>query len=336
MTAPSLPALAAAAIIVLIFVYVVLDGFDLGAGLLLPSAANRAERDRIVAAIAPTAYSSEAWLLCAALVAAFAFPGAFRVLAPALSIPIAVLLVALLARAAAIGLRQRADDPGERFWSWAFAGASLVAAGAQGVILGGYIKGTSVAGGRFVGSLLDWARPFSFLIAAALIAGYALMGAAWLVAATTGAPRDRAARQIRILAPVGAAAMAAISIATLLIHPSVSARWGISFDGIDWRDFAALAPLPALAGLCLISSFYFARAGKGIGAFASSVGVFAAGYAGLVVSVWPYIVPFGFTIENAAADDATLRGVLIAALCAAVPLMLISALAGRRARAAAG
>ncbi|MGE3301850.1 MAG: cytochrome d ubiquinol oxidase subunit II [Hyphomonadaceae bacterium] len=274
MSDADLPSLAAFAVVALIGGYVVLDSFDLGAGMLLLNETDRTGRDAVVRSTAATRYSSEWWLIEAALMMYFAFPFPFRMLAEGLAAPIAVMLAALAARGVAAFLRRSAGDKAERRWSAVFAIASFVATAAQGFCLGGYLRGFSVAHGRFIGGWLDWATPFSVLIAAALTIGYALLGSAWVAFQADGALADQARKRMSSLAIAAAIAM---------------------------------APLPIAAALGLAGAFLSPLMRKPhIGFFGSLVAIVAA-YGGLTASVWPYVVPYGFTAAQSAADIHELR-----------------------------
>jgi cytochrome d ubiquinol oxidase subunit II len=285
---------------------------------------NRDERDAILQSTAASRYSSEWWLIAATVVMFFAFPYPFRMLAQGLAAPIGVMLAALSVRIVAAGFRKSGN---EHFWSATFAAASVVVALAQGFCLGGFLGGVSVAGGRFVGGWFHWATPFSTLVAVALTIGYTLMGAAWLTFQTAGALGESARRNTIAFSLAATAAMAAISIATLLVHPTVSARWGVSFDGIDWAYFLPLSPLPIAAAGGLACAFISARRGNSGWAFFGSAVAMAAGYGGLAISIWPYIVPYGFTAAQSAADIQELRQVLMWTVAGAPMLIVFSILA---------
>jgi cytochrome d ubiquinol oxidase subunit II len=316
------PALAAIAVMVLVGGYVVLDSFDLGAGMLLMHETERRDRDEILQSTAATRYSSEWWLIAAALVMYFAFPFPFRTLAEGLAAPIAVLIGALVIRGVAAALRRSPDDRAEALWSRIFAISSTIATLAQGFSLGGYLRGFSIVNGQFVGGSVEWAAPFSVLIAAALTTGYALLGSAWLTFQMSGALAEQARRRTIVLSIAASVAMLVISYATLLVHSIVSARWGVSFDGVDWSYFLPMAPLPIAAATGLACAYFSARAGRSSLAFIGAVVAIVAGYGGLVVSVWPYVVPYGFTAAQSAADVRELRLTLLW-VAAGVPVLIV-------------
>jgi cytochrome d ubiquinol oxidase subunit II len=322
----NLPALAAFAVMALVGGYVVLDSFDLGAGMLLMHETERQDRDEILQSTAATRYSSEWWLIGAAVVMFFSFPFPFWALAEGLAAPIAVLIGALVLRGVAAGLRRSPDGRTEATWSRIFAVSSTIATLAQGFCLGGYLHGFSIVNGRFIGGWAEWAAPFSVLIAAALTIGYALLGSAWLTFQMSGALAEQARRRTVILSVGASMAMIVISVATLLVHPTVSARWGISFDGIDWRYLLPLAPLPIAAAVGLACAHFSARAGRSSLAFTGAAVAIVAGYGGLIASVWPYVVPYGFTAAQSAADMHELRMTLLWAVAGAPALILFSIL----------
>jgi cytochrome d ubiquinol oxidase subunit II len=319
---------AAAAVTTMFFIggYVVLDSFDLGAGMLLLQPRDRYERDAIIKSTAATRYSSELWLIAAAIMMYFAFPFPFRMIATGLAVPIGVLIVSLILRDIAGPLRKASALGGERTWSIIFAVASVTATLAQGFSLGGYLRGFSIANGNYIGGLFGWATPFSALIAIALCAGYALIGSAWINLQVGAEASEETRRQTAGLAIVSAFFMAVISLAMLFVHPIVSARWGVSTDGIDWRYFLPLAPLPIAAAAGLAASFFSTRRPHARAGFVGALAAIIAGYIGLAASVWPYVVPYGFTAAQSAADIAELRRCLLGAAIGLPCLILLSVL----------
>jgi cytochrome bd ubiquinol oxidase subunit II len=286
-----------------VFLYVALDGFDLGVGILFPFAKDARQRDQMQHAIAPVWDGNETWLVLGGGGLFAAFPKAYAVIMPALYLPIFLMLLALIFRGVAFEFRHHGRKAGKKFWTAAFAGGSIGAAAAQGMVLGGFIQGIKVVDGRFAGGPLDWLTPFSLMVAAALVVGYALLGAAWLVFKTQGELFDASARWTRQLAALTALAMGAVSLATLGVDPRVTARWGVSMTSVDWTAFLPLAILPLGAlGLCfLIWRGVWAK--RHLLAYLCAVGLFLIGYIGLAVSLWPYIVPFAMTPADAAAAD---------------------------------
>src|SRR5512147_934018 len=305
-----LPLIWAGLIAVAVFLYVVLDGFDLGVGILFPFAKDAKERDQMQAAIAPVWDGNETWLVLGGGGLFAAFPKAYAALMPALYVPIVLMLIALIFRGVAFEFRAHGRKTGKRFWTAAFAGGSIAAALAQGFVLGGFIQGVRLENGAFAGGPLDWLTPFSILVALSLAAGYALLGGCWLVFKVQGDLYERARGWVKQVAVLTALAMGAVSLATLGVDPRVTARWGLSMTHVDWPNFIKLAPLP-LAALAVCFALW--RRWKGeplLAPYLLAVGLFAIGYAGLAVSLWPYIVPFALTPADAAAADNALAFLL--------------------------
>lgn len=315
-----LPVIWAGLIAVAVFMYVVLDGFDLGVGMLFPFAADAKERDQMVASIAPIWDGNETWLVLGGGGLLAVFPLAYSALMPALYLPISLMLIALIFRGVAFEFRHHGVSRGKRFWTGAFFAGSLWAALAQGVILGGFIQGikTDPVGHAFIGGGFDWLTPFSLLVGVGVAAGYALLGATWLVFKTSGPLHTRAAGWSQRLALVTGGVLFCVSAVTLTVDPQVTQRWGVSLSrGVyDWGRFAALAWLP-LAGLgCIGAAAWSAKRTPHYAAYLFSVLLFVIGFAGLAISLWPNVIPFGLSIHQAAAADNALLLMLIGALIA--------------------
>ncbi len=191
-----LPLIWAGVLAVAVLMYVVLDGFDLGIGILFPFAGDDRERDVMMASVAPVWDGNETWLVLGGGGLFVAFPTAYAILMPALYLPVMLMLGGLILRGVAFEFRQHGRGAGRRYWTWAFAGGSLAATLAQGLVLGGFMQGIEVRGGQFAGGPFDWASPYIPGRGLGLVAGYALLGAAWLVIKTEGALHQRARRWI--------------------------------------------------------------------------------------------------------------------------------------------
>jgi len=296
-----------------VLLYVVLDGFDLGCGILFPFARGRAERDIIVDTIAPVWDGNETWLVMGGGGLLAAFPKAYAVLLPAFYAPIMVMLLALVFRGVAFEFRARGGSRGRPFWTAAFAGGSTVAALAQGVILGGFIQGVTLRNGVFAGGPFDWLTPYSVLVAVGLTCGYALLGAAWLIWRTEGDLHEAARRWAWIAAGLVALLLAAVSLATLAVHPRIAGRWGVSAQGIDLQGLGLLSPIPllGLAGLALVAWGLVRR--EHAWPFLGALLVFLSGYGGLAASFFPYVAPYGLTYRQAANADNALGFMLVGA-----------------------
>jgi len=301
-----LPLVWAGVIALAVFLYVLLDGFDLGIGILFPFARSAAERDAMIAAIAPYWDGNETWLVLGGGGLMAAFPGAYAVLMPALYLPIILMLLALTLRGVAFEFRARGRRRGRALWTFAFWFGSTAASAAQGLALGGFVHGVKLADGAFVGGPLDWLTPYAGLTAAGLVAGYALLGASWLIIKTEGVLHQRARRWALIAAVLVVVALAAVSLATLLVQPLIGARWGWTGLGLALARFSRLAAIPALGVLG------FAVIGVGLARrshfwpFAGAVAVFASGFLGLAASFYPYVAPYGLTYREAANDSGAL------------------------------
>ncbi|WP_135212763.1 cytochrome d ubiquinol oxidase subunit II [Vitreimonas flagellata] len=301
-------------IAVAVFLYVALDGFDLGVGILFPFAKDARERDQMQAAIAPVWDGNETWLVLGGGGLFAAFPKAYAALMPALYAPIILMLLALIFRGVAFEFRHHGRGLGAKWWTIAFSAGSMVAAIAQGFVLGGFIQGVALENGQFAGGPLDWLTPFSLLVAASLVAGYALLGATWLVFKTQGELFERARAWVKQLALFTALAMGAVSLATLGVDPRVTERWGLTMTSVDWPTFIKLAPLPILAAVICYLLWRGADQRRHFAPYLYAVGLFLIGYLGLAFSLWPYIVPFAMTPADAAAADNALSLMLWGAI----------------------
>jgi cytochrome d ubiquinol oxidase subunit II len=302
-----LPMIWAVLIAVAVFLYVALDGFDLGVGILFPFAKDARERDQMQAAIAPVWDGNETWLVLGGGGLFAAFPRAYATIMPALYLPIILMLIALIFRGVAFEFRHHGRGRGKQYWTFAFSAGSIVAAVAQGLVLGGFIQGLRVENGVFVGGALDWLTPFSLLVAVSLVAGYALLGACWLVFKAEGELYERARNWVKQLALLTALAMGAVSLATLGVDPRVTARWGLTMTSVDWPSFIKLAPLPLLALAVCVALWRRWKGSPHILPYVLAVSLFLIGYLGLAFSLWPYIVPFALTPHEAAAADNALE-----------------------------
>ena len=288
-----------------ILMYVLLDGFDLGVGILFPAARSDADRDWMIATIAPVWDGNETWLILGGALLFAAFPTAYAIALPALYLPIMLLLFALIFRGVAFEFRAKAATS-KHLWTKAFSAGSIIAAFAQGLLLGGLIEGVVVADGEFAGGAFDWLSPFSLLTGVALVCGYGLLGAAWLITKTDGELQADARRWSRLLLILVIVFMAVVSVVTPLIHDSIAQRW---FDGLN---LLYLSPVP-LATVAVSLALWI-----GLGrdwerpVFALAVTLFLLGYLGILISLWPTIVPMSLTIHDAAAPDASLVFVLTA------------------------
>jgi cytochrome bd ubiquinol oxidase subunit II len=276
-----------------VFVYVVMDGFDLGLGLLFPLFPEKTDRDLIMNSVAPVWDGNETWLVLGGGGMMAAFPLAYAVLMPALYTPMIAMLIGLIFRGVAFEFRWRTLRKRNR-WDVAFAGGSLLATLAQGIALGAILQGVHVEGRHYAGGWWDWLTPFSILTGVALVVGYGLLGATWLVLKTEGALRDMAYRLSWLLLFAMLVAIGAVSIATPFLHVGYAHRW------FTWPNLILTAPVPiAVAGVTVLLLRSLASK-QDRQPFFLALALFALSYAGLGISMWPYIVPQSITIWQAA------------------------------------
>jgi cytochrome d ubiquinol oxidase subunit II len=278
--------------------YVVLDGFDLGVAILFPFARSEADRDRMIASIAPFWDGNETWLVMGGAGLLVAFPLAYSIIMPALYIPVIVMLLALVFRGVAFEFRHIAVGS-KGYWNFAFSAGSLVAALAQGAALGGLIQGIRVENGAFAGGPFDWATPFAILCGLGLAAGYALLGATWLVMKTDGDLAERARKQSYVLLLAVLALMGVVSLYTPLAIERIATRW-FSTPNIFW-----LWPVPIITALTAWGLWRALDTGRSAWPFLATIGLFLLGYLGLVISSFPYLVPPALTVWQAAAPPAS-------------------------------
>jgi len=309
-----LPTIWAFIIAFAVFLYVVMDGFDLGLGILFPFFPNHKDRDVIMNSVAPVWDGNETWLVLGGGGIFAAFPLAYAVLMPALYTPMIAMLLGLVFRGVAFEFRARAAREGN-FWDIAFAGGSMLAAASQGIALGAILQGVKVAGRGYGGGWWDWLTPFSLLTGAAVIVGYALLGATWLVLKTTDDLRDRAYRLSWRLLFAMLAALVAVSIATPFLHVEYWRRW------FEWPNILFTAPVPILVGGVTLLLLRALERRQDSWPFGLTLVLFALTYAGLGISMYPYIVPQSITIWQAAAP-ATSQLFMLVGVLILIPMIL--------------
>ncbi|MGP1395915.1 MAG: cytochrome d ubiquinol oxidase subunit II [Inquilinaceae bacterium] len=287
-----------------ILIYVVLDGYDLGVGILF-SRATMDEKDRMIASIGPFWDANETWLVLAVGLLLVAFPIAHGAILTALYLPVAVMLIGLVLRGVAFEFRAKVAEPRKKMWNRAFLVGSAMTSLSQGFMLGLYVMG------------LEWTLPhvlFACLIAVCLSAAYGLVGAAWLIYKTEGDLQRRAVRWARFSLLVTALGMAAISLATPFVSARIFDKW------FSMPSIVALAPLPIMAcallvGLWVVLRHYPLPGDRYAAApFAMTIGVMTLGFVGLAYSFYPYVVPDRMTIYDAAAAPESLLIILVGTL----------------------
>jgi cytochrome bd ubiquinol oxidase subunit II len=282
-----------------VFFYVLLDGFDLGVGILYGFAPDRSSRTLVMNSIAPIWDGNETWLVLGGLGLLAAFPLAFAIILPAVYFPILIMLLALIFRGVAFEFHYR-DAEHRTFWDYAFCYGSAIATFAQGIVLGAFIQGFKTAGRQFAGGSFDCFTSFSIFTGLALLFGYSLLGAGWLVMKTEGEVQERARRLGRWCLLGVLFAIAVVSVWTPLMEPDIFQRW------FSWPNIAFLAPVPIITTLLAFAAWraFDARRFE-VAPFVAAIGLFVMSYIGIAISLWPMIVPYKFTLWQAASSPNT-------------------------------
>ena len=295
-------------LVLAVFIYVVLDGFDLGIGILFAAFPERRDRDLLMNSVAPVWDGNETWLILGGGGLFAAFPMAYGIFMTALYAPIIAMLLALVFRGVAFEYRWRTER-WRRWWDRAFICGSLVATLAQGIALGTVLQGIEVAGRGYGGGWYDWLTPFSLLTGAAVTIGYVLLGACWLILKTEGEVHDRA-RRIAVYAGTGTVVMIGlVSLITPFLESAYFNRW------FSLPTAVLASPVP-LAVITLSGLLYrsLTRGRDDRHPFLLTLGLFALCFVGLCVSMWPYIIPTSVTLWEAAAPASSQLFMLIGAL----------------------
>ncbi len=299
-----------------LMMYVIMDGFDLGIGILFPFVRDRASRDVMVNTVAPVWDGNETWLVLGGAGLMAAFPLAYAVVLSALYLPLLLMLLGLIWRGVAFEFRFKADEHHRAFWDGAFMAGSYVATFFQGVALGAFLNGFEVRDGSFAGGALDWLTPFSLFTGVGLIVAYALLGTTWLIIKTEGALHDRMVALARPVTLTLLMVIALVSAWTPLAHSDIAQRW------FSWPNLAFFAPVPLLVLLTGYGLLRSLRDGDpGVTPFMLALGLLFLGYSGLGISVWPNIIPPAITIREAAAPAQSMGFALVGALLI-IPIIL--------------
>ncbi len=301
-------------IVTALFLYVLLDGFDLGVGILFPFAPSEGSRDRMMNSIAPFWDGNETWLVLSGGGLFAAFPLAYAILMPALYMPVILMLLGLIFRGVAFEFRFKALTS-RPVWDYAFHFGSIVATFMQGMIIGAIVKGITVNGRSFGGHPFDWLSAYSFMTGVGLLFGYALLGAVWLVMKTDGETQAWARKCASYVLGYVGLFLAIISISLPLMNAGVRSLW------FSLPNFFYLLPLPAATAVFFLLIWSDLHKGREYRPFFLSIGVFLTSYLGLGVSVWPYMVPFAVTFREAAAAG-TSQSFLLVGTAITLPLVL--------------
>lgn len=302
-----LPLVWAAILAIAVTLYVILDGFDLGLGILFPFAPEEERRDVMMNTVAPFWDGNETWLVLGGGGLFVAFPKAYGIIMSGLYLPIIVMLLALVFRGVAFEFRW-VSKPKHEFWDHAFTWGSIVASFAQGVVLGGLLEGITVTDGQFSGGALDWLTPFALFCGFALVAGYALLGATWLIYKTEGPLQEFAREKARTALIMVLVAGAIISLWTPLAMDRVAERW------FTMPNFLLLSPIPVLTALAAWKCWTGLEEKKQFQPFVGAIALFLLGLIGLVISNVPYLVPASLTVWDAAAAPSSQMFMLVGTL----------------------
>ncbi|HFI5639512.1 TPA: cytochrome d ubiquinol oxidase subunit II [Raoultella planticola] len=296
--------------------YIVMDGFDLGIGILFSTTRDAEDRDVMVNSVAPVWDGNETWLVLGGAGLFGAFPLAYAVIIDALAIPLTLMLIGLIFRGVAFEFRFQATPSHRPFWDRAFLGGSLLATFSQGVVVGAVINGFSVNGRAFSGGMLDWLTPFTLFCGLGLTIAYALLGATWLVMKSENPLQDKMRHTSRTLLLALLIAIAVISLWTPLAQPAIAARW------FTLPNLFFLLPVPLLVvalGAWLWRDLRNPH--RHALPFILTLGLVFLGFSGLGISIWPHIIPPGITLWQAAAPPQSQGFMLVGALLI-IPVIL--------------
>jgi cytochrome bd ubiquinol oxidase subunit II len=295
--------------------YVIMDGFDLGIGILLPFVPDRADRDTMVNTVAPVWDGNETWLAFGGAALLGVFPLAYSVILSALYLPILLMLAGLIWRGVSFEFRFKAVEAHRPFWDKAFAWGSYIATFCQGVALGAFINGFAVSNNAYAGGALGWLTPFSLFTGLGLLVAYALLGSTWLVMKTEGKLQNRMKQLGRPIATVLLLAIAVVSLWTPLSHPEVAARW------FALPNIVFFSPVPILVLLASWALLRTLKRDSHAAPFVLALFLLFLGYTGLLISIWPHIIPPAISFRDAAAPPESMGFTLVGALFI-IPIIL--------------
>ena len=299
-----------------IMMYVVMDGFDLGIGILFPFIKGERDRDVMMNTVAPVWDGNETWLVLGGAGLFGAFPLAYSVVLSALYLPLILMLIGLIFRGVAFEFRFKAKAEKRHIWDKAFIGGSLTATFFQGVALGAFIDGFEVVNRQFAGGSLDWFTPFTVFCGLALIVAYALLGCTWLIMKTEGKLQEQMHDLARPLAFVVLAVIGVVSIWTPLAHADIAARW-FTLPNLFW-----FLPVPILVLVTLYGLLRAVARNAHYTPFILTLVLIFLGYSGLGISLWPNIVPPSISIWDASSPPQS-QGFMLVGTLFIIPLILV-------------
>lgn len=297
--------------------YIVMDGFDLGIGILFPFTRSPQDRDLMVNSVAPVWDGNETWLVLGGAGLFGAFPLAYAVIIDALTIPLTLMLVGLIFRGVAFEFRFNATPSHRPFWDKAFMCGSILATFCQGIVVGAVINGFEVTGRTYSGGPFSWLTPFTLFCGVGLVVAYALLGATWLVMKSESTLQNTMRRTARGLLLTLLAVIAVISLWTLLVHSQIAERW------FNLPNLYYLLPVPLL--VIIASALLWRHLGRDAShaqPFILTLVLIFLGFSGLGISIWPAIIPPSITLWQAAAPEQSQEFMLIGALFI-IPVILV-------------
>ncbi|WED44253.1 cytochrome d ubiquinol oxidase subunit II [Legionella cardiaca] len=298
----------------IIMMYVILDGFDLGIGILFPFTSNEKERDTMMNSIAPVWDGNETWLVFGGAMLYGAFPKIYGLLLPVLYMPIMLMLIALIFRGVSFEFRFKAKKT-KAIWNWAFSVSSVAATFFQGVILGAFVQGFSIDELSMIINSPDWLTPFSLCTGIALVCGYALLGATWMIIKSTGRLQRKMIHHAQGLLVLVSLFLIFVSIWTPLHSDEIFHRW------YSVPNVFLLSPLPLLATVAIYKAWKNLNVASEYKPFIYSIVIFLCAYLGIGISVYPYLIPHQVTLWEAAAPDSTLKFILVGVIIM-LPILL--------------
>ena len=298
-----------------VFIYVVLDGFDLGIGILFPFIKSQQERDVMMNTVAPVWDGNETWMVLGGAGLFAAFPMVYSAVLSALYLPIILMVIALIFRGVAFEFRFKANRT-KHLWDAAFIGGSVLSSFLQGVILGAYIQGIHIVDGRYVGGGLDWLTPFALFTGLGVVVVYAALGCGWLIMKTDDQLQNSMYRLMPKLIMALLLIFAAVSIYTPLAHPVIAERW------FTKPQILYFSPVPILVVLFTFLTIRSCQKRQDSMPFLYTLGLVFLAYTGFLISIFPYVIPPSVTIWDAAAPANSQLFALIGALIL-IPIIII-------------
>lgn len=294
-------------IAVAVLLYVILDGFDLGIGILFPLFPESEDREVMMNTVAPVWDGNETWLILGGGGLFAAFPLAYATLMPAFYAPIIAMLLGLIFRGVAFEYCARSTNK-RRFWEFAFCAGSTLAALCQGLMLGAFIQGIEVTGRNYSGGWFDWFTPFTLAVGFAVVAGYALLGVTWLIMKTEKELQYNLFDIAMRIAAIVFGFVLIVSLWTPFLDNDISERW------FSWPNILIVSPVPLLVAGCWVLLLTSIRKKREYAPFFATLALFILSYVGFAISMFPYIVPRHYTIWQAANPPESLAFLLYGTL----------------------